>query len=95
MTEIKNRTEFIKEIEKQIMRDTKWLVVFIFMNVLNMLLFFLTECFDENMTIINIIWGASALLLSFVIAIYFVDLFEKNENLKTLMKTEIPYIMED
>lgn len=95
MTEIKNRTEFIKEIEKQIMRDTKWLIGFIFLNILNMLVFFLTECYNENLTVINVIWGASALLLSFVIAIYFVDLFEKNENLKTLMKTEIPYIMED
>lgn len=88
MTEIKNKTEFIEEIEKQIKRDTKWLVGFIFLNMLNTLLFFLTECYNENLTVINIIWGAMAFVLSLVIAIYFIELFEKSENLKTMMKCD-------
>lgn len=89
MTEIKNKTEFIEEIEKQIKRDTKMLIVFMFLNMVNMLLFFLEECFIENMSIINVIWSASALILSIVIALYYVDLFEKNENLKTIMKCDL------
>lgn len=95
MIEIKNKTEFIEEIEKQIKRDTKMLVVFIFLNMVNMLLFFLEECFIENMSIINVIWSASALILSIVIALYYVDLFEKNENLKTIMKCDLITVNEE
>lgn len=94
MTEIKNKFEFIKEIEKQIIRETKMLIIFIFLNMVNMLLFFLEECFIENMSIINVIWGASALILSIVIAIYYTDLFEKHENLKTMMKYDLNIINE-